>query len=210
MRVPEELEPLVHQGVVDEVVRPLMSGKEAQVFVVRSRGETLIAKLYKASENRSFKHRSQYVEGRKVRNSRDQRAMERRSRYGKEQIEQAWRSAEVDTLYRLRAAGVRVPEPRDFVDGVLVMEMVVDEHGRPAPRLADVDLDRSEAQDLFRRLLSEIARMLCAGVIHGDLSDFNILLSADGLHGGCQMSWTRTGTRVPPVPGCPATSAGAG
>lgn len=180
MRVPEALAPLVDQGVIDEVVRPLMSGKEAQVFVVRSRGEILIAKLYKASDQRSFKHRAQYVEGRKVRNSRDQRAMERRSRYGKEQIEQAWRSSEVDTLYRLRAAGVRVPEPRDFVDGVLLMELVSDAAGRPAPRLADVELVPAEARDLFRVLLSEIARMLCAGVVHGDLSDFNILLGSGG------------------------------
>lgn len=180
MRVPPALQPLVDQGVVDEVVRPLMSGKEAQVYVVRKRGVDLIAKLYKESDERSFKHRSQYTEGRKVRNSRDQRAMERRSRYGREQIEQAWRSAEVDTLHRLQAAGVRVPVPHDFVDGVLVMELVADDTGRPAPRLVDVELTPAEARALLKRLLSEIARMLAAGVVHGDLSDFNILLGADG------------------------------
>lgn len=180
MRVPSRLEPLVDQGVVEEVLRPLMSGKEADVYLVLAEGEVRVAKIYKEATTRSFKHRAEYTEGRQVRNSRQQRAMERHSRYGREQIEAAWRSAEVDAIYQLRAAGVRVPEPYAFVEGVLVMELIADEYGEPAPRLVDVDFEQEEAEALFQVLIREVVKMLCAGLVHGDLSDFNVLLSPDG------------------------------
>lgn len=180
MRIPPELVPLVDDGVIDEVLRPLMSGKEAQVFLVRVRDRVCVAKSYKESSHRSFQNRADYLEGRKVRNSRTARAIAKKSKFGREQQEEGWKTAEVDTLTRLRAAGVRVPEVIAFADGVLVMELVVDGDGHPAPRLCDVDLHPSEARALFRRLLGEVVRMLCAGVVHGDLSDFNVLLAADG------------------------------
>jgi RIO kinase 1 len=180
MRIPESLASLTDEGIVQEVVRPLMSGKEAQVYLVRSEGELRVAKVYKESQDRTFKQRAEYTEGRRVRNSRDQRAMSKRSRHGREQDEAAWRSSEVDTLYRLSAAGVRVPKPHHFVDGVLIMELVKDQSGNPAPRLGDVQLDRPEATAIFHQLLADVVRMLCAGVVHGDLSDFNVLLAPDG------------------------------
>ncbi len=157
-----------------------MSGKEAQVWLVLSDGEERVAKVYKEADNRSFKHRSAYTEGRKVRNTRKARAMAKRSKYGREQVEAEWRTAEVDAIRRLRTAGVRVPEPFEFIDGVFIMELVADEEGYPAPRLIDLDLNRDEARRLFDILVHEVARMLCAGIVHGDLSDFNVLLAADG------------------------------
>ena len=157
-----------------------MSGKEAEVFLVRAGGELRVAKVYKEAQNRTFKNRAEYTEGRKVRNSRDERAIQKRSRHGRAQDEAAWRSTEVDMIYRLREAGVRVPVPHHFIDGVLVMEMVADAEGGPAPRLAEVSLDRPQAMRVFDHLLAEVVRMLCAGVVHGDLSDFNVLMSADG------------------------------
>jgi RIO kinase 1 len=180
MRVPESLMPLVEQGIIQEIIRPVMSGKEAEVFLVWSGGERRIAKVYKDALFRSFKHRSQYTEGRKTRNSRDLRAIAKRSRYGRAEEEQAWRATEVDIIYRLQEAGIRVPKPFDFVDGVLVMELVADSRGEPAPRLIDVDLNESEASELFFLLLRDVQHMLCAGVVHGDLSDFNVLLAEDG------------------------------
>jgi len=180
MRVPEALQPLVDQGVVDEVIRPLMSGKEAQVYLVAAQGERRIAKVYKQATQRSFKHRADYTEGRRVRNTRQQRAMNRRSRYGRAQAEAEWRTAEVDAIYKLDAAGVRVPRPFDFVEGVLVMELIADARGEPAPRLVDVPLMRPEAEALFEQLVREVVKMLCAGVVHGDLSDFNVLMGVDG------------------------------
>jgi len=162
------------------VVRPLLSGKEAQIYLVHSGGELRVAKVYKNAQQRSFKHRSQYTEGRKVRNSRDQRAMAKGSRYGKARDEAAWKATEVDIIYRLRDAGVRVPEPFIFTDGVLVMELVTDAEGNPAPRLGDVRLAREHAQQVFDKLLREAVKMLCAGVVHGDLSDFNVLMGAEG------------------------------
>ena len=180
MRVPQRLIPLVEEGVIEEVVRPLMAGKEAQVYLVRSQGELRVAKVYKEVLHRSFRNRSEYSEGRRVRNSRDQRAMDKRSRYGRTQDEAAWHMAEVDAIYRLRAAGVRVPHPYDYIEGELVMELVQDERGEPAPRLVDMDLDRAQAKALFDHLIREVVRMLCAGVVHADLSDFNILMGADG------------------------------
>lgn len=180
MRVPPELEPLLDLGVIDEVVRPLMSGKEAQVYLVDVDGELRIAKVYKDAAQRSFKHRSDYTEGRRGRNTRRERAKGKRSSYGRAEIEAAWRTAEVDAIHTLRAAGVRVPEPFDFVEGVLVMELIQGEDGGPAPRLADVNLGEDEAWDLYHQLLAEVQKMLCAGLVHGDLSDFNVLLAPDG------------------------------
>jgi RIO kinase 1 len=180
MRTPERLKSLMDQGVIDEVVRPLMSGKEASVYLVVSDGQQRVAKVYKEANHRSFKHRADYTEGRKHRNTRSQRAMSKRSRFGRAEVEAAWRSAEVDAIYRLRAAGVRVPEPFAFVDGVLVMELVADSLGQPAPRLVDVDFSPEEAHELFQRLIREVVRMLCAGLVHGDLSDFNVLLAEEG------------------------------
>ena len=179
MQVPGVLVALQNQGVIDRVVRPLKSGKEAEVFLVESEGELRVAKVYK-SMHRSFKQRSLYTEGRKVRNTRDQRAIDRRTRHGKQQEEEAWKSAEVDIIHRLHAAGVRVPTPYNFIDGVLIMELVKDGDGDVAPRLAEVDLDSETANAYYQQLLREVVRMLCAGVIHGDLSDYNVLVDASG------------------------------
>jgi len=180
MRLPTGLRSLLDHGIIEEVVRPLMSGKEAQVYLVISGGEQRVAKIYKEATNRSFKHRAQYTEGRRARNSRDRRAMAKRSRHGRKQEEAAWRSAEVDMIYRLRDAGVRVPTPHHFVDGVLVMELVQDADGWPAPRLGEVKFSREDAHTVFDLLISEVVKMLCAGVVHGDLSDFNVLYGAEG------------------------------
>ena len=180
MRIPDSLAPLFDYGILEEVVRPLMSGKEAQVYVVVSGGQHCVAKVYKEAQNRSFKNRAEYTEGRKVRNTRDQRAIQKRSKHGRAQDEAAWRSTEVDMIHRLHAAGVRVPVPRHFIDGVLIMELITDADGNPAPRLADLVFDPGDAQSMYDRLLREVVRMLCAGVVHGDLSDFNVLVGADG------------------------------
>jgi RIO kinase 1 len=180
MRVPEELVPLMDQGVIDAVLRPLMAGKEARVYLVSASGERRVAKVYKASNQRSFKHRADYTEGRKVRNTRQQRAMAKRSRYGRAELEAAWTTSEVDVIYRLRDAGVRVPEPFDFVDNVLVMELVADPRGEPAPRLVDMSFSNQEATQVFHLLVREVVKMLCAGVVHGDLSDFNVLMGPAG------------------------------
>ncbi len=180
MRFPSALSALLEQGIIESVVRPLMSGKEAQVYLVVSGGEERVAKVYKDAAHRSFTKRAEYTEGRRTRNSRDARAMARGSRHGKEQEEAAWRNTEVEMVYRLRAAGVRVPTPHHFLDGVLVMELIKDAEGQPAPRLAEADLDAVQAEAIFDQLLREVTRMLCAGVVHGDLSDFNVLLDKDG------------------------------
>jgi RIO kinase 1 len=180
MRIPTVLTSLIDEGIVERVVRPLMSGKEAQVYLVLSGGRECVAKIYKEAENRTFKHRADYTEGRKVRNSRDQRAIQKRSQHGRDQDEAAWRSTEVDMIYRLHAAGVRVPAPYHFIDGVLIMELVTDANGEPAPRLGEVDFAPEEAKVIYERLIQDVVRMLCAGVVHGDLSDFNVLYGADG------------------------------
>jgi RIO kinase 1 len=180
MRIPDSLAPLFDYGILEEVVRPLMSGKEAQVYVVVSGGKHCVAKVYKEAQNRSFKNRAEYTEGRKVRNSRDQRAIQKRTKHGRAQDEAAWRSTEVDMIRRLHAAGVRVPVPSHFIDGVLIMELITDGDGNPAPRLADLVFDPHGAQAMYDRLLREVVRMLCAGVVHGDLSDFNVLVGAEG------------------------------
>ena len=180
MKIPHRLQPLVEEGVVDSVVRQLMSGKEAMVFVVRAGGETRCAKIYKEADRRSFRQAVDYTENRKTKNSRQARAMAKGTRFGRASQEEAWQSAEVDALYRLAAAGVRVPKPHNFHAGVLLMELVTDSAGNAAPRLNDVEFTPDEARDFHDRLIGEVVRMLCAGVIHGDLSEFNILAGADG------------------------------
>ncbi|WP_353092904.1 PA4780 family RIO1-like protein kinase [Methylibium sp.] len=180
MKPPKRLQSLIEEGLIDSVVRQLMSGKEAMVYVVRCGDETRCAKVYKEATQRSFRQAVDYTENRKVKNTRQARAMAKGTRYGRQAQEAAWQSAEVDALYRLAAAGVRVPRPHNFHDGVLLMELVTDAHGDAAPRLNDVAFTPEEARGHHAALLAEVVRMLCAGVVHGDLSEFNILLAADG------------------------------
>jgi RIO kinase 1 len=180
MKPPDRLRPLIEEGLIDSVVRQLMSGKEAMVYVVCSGSETLCAKVYKEAQQRSFRQAVDYTENRKVKNTRQARAMAKGTRFGRQAQEAAWQSAEVDALYRLADAGVRVPRPYNFLEGVLLMELVTDEHGDAAPRLNDVDFTPEQARAHHASLLGEVVRMLCAGVVHGDLSEFNVLLAADG------------------------------
>jgi RIO kinase 1 len=180
MKIPKRLQPLVDEGVIDSVERQLMSGKEAMVFVVRCGAESRCAKVYKEADKRSFRQAVDYTENRKTKNSRQARAMAKGSRFGREAQEKAWQSAEVGALFRLAAAGVRVPRPYNFHAGVLLMELIADDEGNAAPRLNDTELTPEMAIDLHRRLIGEVVRMLSAGVVHGDLSEFNILLGADG------------------------------
>ena len=180
MKTPKRLSALVLDGLIDEVIRPLKSGKEAAVYVVRSEGETLCAKVYKEANKRAFHSQALYREGRKVRNSRQARAMERGSKFGRKQAEEVWQNTEVDALYRLAAAGVRVPRPHNFLDGVLLMELVTDEDGEAAPRLNDLDLTNEQALLYHEQLIHEVVKMLCGGIIHGDLSEFNILVDSEG------------------------------
>jgi RIO kinase 1 len=177
MKAPPRLQALVDEGLIDSVVRQLMSGKEAMVFVVRCGDETRCAKIYKEATNRSFRQAVDYTENRKVKNSRSARAMAKGSRFGRQEQEAAWQSAEVDALYRLAAAGVRVPTPFNFFEGVLLMELVTDANGDAAPRLNDVAFTPEQARIHHATLIAEVVRMLCAGVVHGDLSEFNILLA---------------------------------
>lgn len=177
MKAPPRLQSLIEEGLIDTVVRQLMSGKEAMVYVVRCGDETRCAKIYKEATHRSFRQAVDYTENRKVKNSRSARAMAKGSRFGRQEQEAAWQSAEVDALYRLAAAGVRVPQPFNFHDGVLLMELVTDAHGDAAPRLNDVAFTPEQAQTHHATLIAEVVRMLCAGVVHGDLSEFNILLA---------------------------------
>lgn len=178
MKAPPRLQSLLEEGLIDTVVRQLMSGKEAMVFVVRSGEQTLCAKIYKEANNRSFRQAVDYTENRKVKNSRSARAMAKGSKFGRQEQEAAWQSAEVDALYRLAAAGVRVPQPYNFHDGVLLMELVTDANGDAAPRLNDVAFTPEQALQHHATLVAEVVRMLCAGVVHGDLSEFNILLAS--------------------------------
>lgn len=180
MKIPKRLAPLLEEGLIDEVISQLMSGKEATVYVVRSGESTRCAKVYKDAKQRSFRQAASYRDGRKVKNSRQARAMEKGTRYGRQMQEASWQNAEVDALFRLADAGVRVPQPYICTDGVLLMELVIDEMGDVAPRLNDVDLTEARALELHALLLNQVVRMLCAGVIHGDLSEYNILLAADG------------------------------
>ena len=181
MKPPKRLQTLVDEGLIDGVARQLMSGKEAQVFVVRCGDDVRCAKVYKEATNRSFRQAVDYTENRRVKNSRQARAMAKGTKFGREAQEAAWQSAEVDALYRLAAAGVRVPRPFNFHEGVLLMELVCDEHGDAAPRLNDVIFTPEQARGHHATLIGEVVRMLSqAGVVHGDLSEFNILLAADG------------------------------
>lgn len=180
MKTPARLQPLVEEGLIDEVLRQLMSGKEATVYVVRSGKEIRCAKVYKEASQRSFRQAASYQEGRKVKNSRQARAMEKGTRYGRKMQEEVWQNAEVDALYKLAAAGVRVPKPYICFEGVLLMDLITDAEGHAAPRLNDVALDEATALRYHAQLLHQVVLMLCAGMIHGDLSEFNILLDADG------------------------------
>jgi RIO kinase 1 len=180
MKTPKRLQSLVEEGLIDTVVRQLMSGKEATVYVVRCGEETRCAKVYKEATHRSFRQAVDYTENRKVKNTRQARAMAKGTRFGRESQEAAWQSAEVDALYRLAAAGVCVPRPYNFLDGVLLMDLVTDANGDAAPRLNDLAFSPEDARAHHAALLMEVVRMLCAGVVHGDLSEFNILLGEQG------------------------------
>ena len=180
MKTPKGLQPLIDDGMVDSVVRSLKSGKEASVYIVACGAELRCAKVYKDAERRRFHNLAQYREGRKTRSSRDARAMGKRGRHGREVAEAEWKNAEVDALYRLAGAGVRVPAPHLVHEGVLLMELVRDAHGDPAPRLNDVDITAEQARAWHAFMVLQIVRMLCAGLIHGDLSEFNVLLDAAG------------------------------
>jgi RIO kinase 1 len=180
MRVPAGLQELLDEGIVDQVVRQLKSGKEASVYAVRCGAEIRCAKVYKDMAQRSFQQRARYQEGRKTRGSRDARAMAKSTRYGRKEQESAWKNAEVDALYQLTAAAVRVPRPFGFFNGVLIMELVTDAEGNCAPRLGEVTLSAETARDYHRFLIGQVVRMLCTGLIHGDLSQFNVLVDSHG------------------------------
>ena len=181
MKIPKGLQPLIDEGMVSSVVRQLKSGKEAEVFVVLCGTETRCAKVYKDAEHRGFHKLAQYQEGRKARGSRDARAMGKASRHGRKQQEEEWKNAEVDALYKLAYAGVRVPKPYSIYAGVLLMELVQDAEGNPAPRLNDVALASAEqAVEWHAFMIHQIVLMLCAGLIHGDLSEYNVLIDKDG------------------------------
>lgn len=180
MKTPKQIQPLVDDGIVDEVIRPLMSGKEATVYIVRCGTDIRCAKVYKEAAKRSFKQAVQYREGRKVRNSRRARAMEKSSKFGRKQQEEVWQNAEVEALYRLAAAGVRVPQPYGCFEGVLLMELITDDEGEVAPRLNDVYLSAEQAVEDHALVMHYVQLMLCAGLVHGDLSEFNVLVDERG------------------------------
>jgi RIO kinase 1 len=180
MKIPKRIQPLIDDGIIDAVISRLMSGKEADVFVVRCGSEVRCAKVYKEAMKRSFKQAVTYQEGRKVRNSRRNRAMDKGSKYGRKQTEEIWQNAEVDALYKLAGAGVRVPTPYGCIDGVLLMELICDADGDVAPRLGDVTMSPEQALEDHRLVMLYVVRMLCVGVVHGDLSEFNVLLDEQG------------------------------
>ena len=180
MKTPKRIQPLIDDGLVDEVVSRLMSGKEADVFIVLCGDEYRCAKVYKEVHQRSFKKAVTYQEGRKTRNSRRARAMEKNSKFGQKEQEAAWQTAEVDALYKVANAGVRVPKPYGCFDGVLLMEIITDEEGNVAPRLNDVSLNEQQALEDHQQVMEDVKLMLCAGIVHGDLSEFNILLDEYG------------------------------
>ena len=180
VKTPQGLQALIDDGVIDEVLRPLKSGKEAAVYVVRSGDDVRCAKVYKDMAQRSFQQRVQYQEGRKVRGSREARAIGKASKYGRKQQEVAWKNTEVDALYQLRMAGVRVPEPYGYFHGVLVMELVTDAEGFSAPRLGEIELSADQAREYHRVLVRQVVLMLCCGLIHGDLSAYNVLIGPAG------------------------------
>lgn len=180
MKTPTALQPLIDDGVIDEVIRALKSGKEATVYLVRTGIQTRCAKVYRDMRQRSFQRRAQYQEGRKMRGSRETRAMKKNTRFGRSEHESAWKNAEVDALYRLHAAGVRVPKPYGYFNDVLIMELVTDSGGQPARRLGEIDLSPEQAREYHEFLMRQIVRMLSIGLIHGDLSEFNVLMGSDG------------------------------
>jgi len=180
MKTPPALQPLIDDGVIDEVIRPLKSGKEATVYVVRSGSERRCAKVYRDMAQRSFQQRSQYQEGRKVRGSRQTRAIGKKTRYGRKEEESAWKNAEVSALYQLTGAGVRVPRPYGYFNGVLIMELITDAAGHSAPRLGEVELTEERACEYHEFLIQQVVRMLCVGIIHGDLSEYNVLVGSEG------------------------------
>jgi RIO kinase 1 len=180
MKTPPGLQPLIEDGVIDEVVRALKSGKEATVYLVRAGTHTRCAKVYRDAVHRSFKNRAQYQEGRKIRGSRHARAIAKGSRFGRREQESVWKNVEVDALYKLAAAGVRVPQPVGYFNDVLIMELVTDEAGYPAPRLGEVELSAETAREYHDALMQDVVRMLCIGLIHGDLSEFNVLVDTRG------------------------------
>src|SRR5688572_27958355 len=180
MKTPPGLQPLIDDGVIDEVLRSLKSGKEATVYTVRTGAQISCAKVYRDMGQRSFQKRAQYQEGRKVRGSRQARAMAKSTRFGRKEAESAWKNTEVDALYKLVEAGVRVPRPFGYFNDTLVMELVTDALGNPAPRLGEVDLSPERAREYHAFLIRQIVRMLAIGLIHGDLSEFNVLVDANG------------------------------
>ncbi|MDB5986896.1 MAG: serine protein kinase [Nevskia sp.] len=180
MKTPKGLQALIDDGIVDEVIRPLKSGKEASVYLVSSGGQVRCAKVYKEANNRGFHRLAEYQEGRRARGSRDSRAMGKRSKHGRAKQEIAWKNAEVDALYTLDRAGVRVPKPYGFFDGVLLMEVIVDDQGNAAPRLNEVDMSAEQAREWHAFLMRQVVLMLCAGLIHGDLSEYNVLVGTEG------------------------------
>ncbi|MDF2043749.1 MULTISPECIES: PA4780 family RIO1-like protein kinase [unclassified Pantoea] len=180
MKIPNRIQPLVDDGLIDDVLQRLKSGKEADVYTVLCGGKVQCAKVYKEATQRSFKQAVQYQEGRKTRNSRNARAMQKGTKFGRKQQEESWQTAEVDALFRLANAGVRVPQPFLCIDGVLLMELVTDANGAVAPRLSDVMLSEEQAITDFNTMIRNIVRMLCAGIVHGDLSEFNVLLDDQG------------------------------
>jgi RIO kinase 1 len=180
MKIPKALEPLIEDGIIDGVVRQLKSGKEASVFTVSANGDVRCAKVYKDMAHRSFQARTSYQEGRKVRGSRQARAIAKSTKFGKREQEEQWKSTEADVLYQLYAAGVCVPKPFGFFNGVLLMELITDTEGYSAPRLGEVELSADQAQNFYRQLINDVVRMLCLGFIHGDLSEYNVLVSERG------------------------------
>jgi RIO kinase 1 len=180
MKTPTSLQPLIDDGVIDQVLRSLKSGKEATVYLVRSGTSARCAKVYRDMEQRSFQKRTRYQEGRKVRGSRQARAMGKSTQFGRKEQESAWKNAEVNALYQLTAAGVRVPRPFGYFDGVLIMELVTDADGEPAPRLGEVDMTAETAREYHAFLIQQVVRMLSLGLIHGDLSEFNVLVTPEG------------------------------
>ncbi len=180
MKIPNRLMPLIYANLIDEVVGQLQSGKEAEVYIVLAKGSYLCAKVYKDENNRTFRQKVQYTEGRKVRNSRRARAMDSNSKYGRKEREAEWQNTEVEALTLLASAGVRVPQTFEYYEGVLLLEMIHDKDGQPAPRLNDVELSPEKAVEYFQFLVRQIVLMLCAGIVHGDLSEFNILVSHNG------------------------------
>lgn len=180
MKTPKGLQPLLDDGIIDEVLRPLKSGKEASVYVVRSGGDVRCAKVYKDMAQRSFQARVQYQEGRKLRGSRQARAIGKASKFGRREQETAWKNAEVDALYQLVEAGVSVPQPHGYYHGVLLMALVTDESGQSAPRLGEVTLEPEQARAFHQILVRDVVRMLCLGLIHGDLSEYNVLIAEYG------------------------------